>query len=190
MATVPYSKLKLKINSVTKEIDINNEHIEVKQYLSMQDKYDLIMITLQKAKEDKIYNPLKLDAYFHLHLIYLYTNLTFTDKQREDEMKLYDILQTNKVIEKVINAIPEAEYNYLYDMLQDYIANECDYNKSIGSIVAKIIYDLPKQADAMKKIIDTFDAEKYQEVIQFATAANGGRNIWTTPQIERITNEK
>ena len=56
------------------------------------------MITLQKAKEDILYNPIKLDMYFHLHLVYMYSNLSFTEKQKEDEEKIYDAVVSGRYI--------------------------------------------------------------------------------------------
>ena len=37
--------------------------------LNQQDKYDLIMITLQESKEEGVYNHLKMDMFFHLNII-------------------------------------------------------------------------------------------------------------------------
>ena len=90
MAKVSYASLKLKTNTEVTTVDFNDTKIEILKYLPVSDKYDLIMATLSKAAEDVLYNPLKVDMYFHLHLVYMYTNISFTDKQREDELKLYD----------------------------------------------------------------------------------------------------
>ena len=51
MAKVSYTNLKLKINKEIKEISFNDTKIEVLQYLPIEDKYDLVMITLQKAEK-------------------------------------------------------------------------------------------------------------------------------------------
>ena len=51
------------------------------------------------------------------------------------------------------------------------------YKRSVSSLIQSFINDLPKQAEAMKDIMDNFNPEKYQEVINFAKAANGGREI-------------
>ena len=99
MAKVSYANLKLKINQEVKTIDYNGTNIEIIQYLPIEDKYDLMMISLQKAKENDVYHPLKLDMYFHLYLVYMYTNISFTDKQRENELKLYDTLYSNGIID-------------------------------------------------------------------------------------------
>ena len=105
MAKVSYASLKLKVDNSVETFDFQGNTIEVLKYLPIQEKYDLIMVALEKA-EDEIYNPIMLEAYFHLHLVYMYTNLTFTDKQREDELKLYDTLQSTGFITKMIEKIP------------------------------------------------------------------------------------
>lgn len=177
MNKVTYASLKLKLKEDIKEFDFNGTIIQVKQYLPIIDKNDLIDITLQKAKENRIYNPLKVNMYFHLHLIYAYTNLTFTDKQREDEEKLYDILNTNGLIDKVVTAIPELEYKDLIAKTDERIENELKYNNTAAAVLSKLINDLPKNADFAAKIVDNFDPSKYQAVVDFAKAANGGRDI-------------
>lgn len=52
-----------------------------------------------------------------------------------------------------------------------------NYKHSASALVQNVITDLPKQAEAMQTIMDNFDKDKYQEVINFAKAANGGRDI-------------
>ena len=113
MAKVSYANLKLKTNQEVKKFEFNGQEIEVLQYLPTEDKYDLIMTTLQKSEEDGIYNDMKLDVYFHLHLVYMYTNLSFTDKQRENETKIYDTLKSNGFIDNLLINIPEYEYHTL-----------------------------------------------------------------------------
>lgn len=177
MAKITYSSLKLKAKEEIKEIDFEGNKIEVKQYLPIADKIDLIDITLQKSKEERLYNPIKVNMYFHLHLVYLYTNISFTEKQREDEEKLYDVLDSNGLIDAIVAAIPENEYTDLLNKTAEKIDNELKYNTTTAAIVSKFIDDLPAQAAAMSDIVDGFNPSKYQAVLDFAKAANGGRDI-------------
>lgn len=177
MAKVSYANLKLKTKEEIKEFDFNGSKIEVLQYLPLQDKIDLIDITCQKAREDRLYSPIKIDVYFHLHLVYLYTNLTFTEKQREDEYKLYDCLMSNGLIDGVLMNMNKKEYESLLDLLNQKIEDELKYNTTAAAILNQLITDLPKNAEAAKKIMDEFDPKKYQAVVDFATAANGGRPV-------------
>lgn len=177
MSKVSYANLKLKTKTDVLTFDFEGEQIEVLQYLPISDKYDLIMITLQKAKEGNIYNQLKLDMFFHLHLVYLYTNLSFTDKQKENEFKIYDTLQSNGFIDKMIEFIPKEEYENLFEMIEKQVKIEMKYSTTVASILDKFIDDLPKNAEAAMKIVDNFDPDKFQAVKDFAKAANGGRDI-------------
>ena len=47
----------------------------------------------------------------------------------------------------------------------------------MGGVITEIIDNLPLQAEQMQKIVDNFDPQKFQNVLDFAKAANGGREI-------------
>lgn len=190
MAKVTFSSLKLKTNTDVKEVKIGEHIIEVKQYLSIENKNDLVEIALQKAEENGIYNEILLDMYFNLNIIYLYTNITFTDKQKEDEPKLYDVLESNGLIDSVVAALPQREYAELVGYVEQMKKNILKYKNTAGAVLQSIIQDLPKNAAIAKDIIDSFDPNKYQAVVDFATAANGGRNINTNKVVDFNTNEK
>ena len=174
---ISYANMKLKLATSTHKFEWNGNEIEVLDYLPIEDKYDLIMITLQKSLEDGYYNPIKIDEYFHLHLIYMYTNINFTDKQKEDENKLYDCLKSNGLIDAFIEQMNEFDYSELFNMLEETKKELIEYKHSVSALIQSLIVDLPRQAEAMQNIIDNFDPEKYQNVINFAKAANGNREI-------------
>lgn len=177
MANVTYASLKLKNEVKTESFDFEGHKIEVLQYLPIEDKYSLVNITLQKAKEGAIYNPVKIDWFFHLNLIYMYSNITFTEKQREDEAKLYNALVTNGLRDAIIEKIPESEYQTLFSYIDTLMQDTLTYKNSISGSIAEIVQTLPERAEQMSKIVDNFDKDKFQEVINFAKAANGGRDI-------------
>lgn len=179
MATnkVSYSSLKLKINKDVETIQFGDSTIEILKYLSIKDKNDLVAITIQKSLEEGICNPVKLDMYFHLHIIYLMTNISFTDKQKEDEEKLYDAIKSSGLMEEILKNINVSEYNELYGYLQDTIEEQMKRQYSFAGVISKIINDLPKNANAAMEIVNNFDKEQFSEVIKFAEAANGGRPI-------------
>ncbi len=177
MAKVTYASLKLKVNTDVNTFKWEDKEIEVNKYLSIMDKNDLIMITLQKARQGEFYNPILLDMYFHLHLVYLYTNLTFTDKQKEDEAKIYDTLESSGLLDEIIKNMSEEEYSDLWNKLNDYIHDELKYNTTTAAALGRLISDLPEQAQAAMDIVNQFDPDKFAAVRDFAKAANGGREI-------------
>lgn len=177
MAKVSYASLKLKTNAEAKKFAWDDKEIEILQYLPIDDKYDFIMITLQKAKEDMLYNPIKLDMYFHLHLVYMYTNLSFTEKQKEDEAKIYDTLESSGLLTEIIKNMNDVEYNDLWDKINEYIELSMKYDTSAHALIRSIIKDLPAQAQAAMNIVNEFDPDKFDAVRKFAEAANGGRPL-------------
>lgn len=179
MAKVSYANLKLKPISTTSSFEFGGQEIEVLNYLPIEDKYDLVMITLQKAEQDGVYNPLLLDLYFHLHLVYMYTNLSFTDKQKENEPKIYDTLTSNGFFDKFFEVLDEVEYVELMSYIEELQNMTLHYRNTAGAVLQSIIQDLPTNAQAAADIVKNFDPKQYQAVIDFATAANGGRNIET-----------
>ena len=181
---VSYANMKLKVNTEVKTFQFGGQKVEVLQYLPAQDKYDLLMITLQKSLEDNLYNEFKLNLYFELHLVYMYTNISFTEKQREDEFKLYDTLKSNGFYEKFFQVINEDEYNELFEQLNA-IKNASFKNKrSVAGLIGEFINDLPANAEAAAKIVESFDPEQYKAVVDFARYANGGRDINTNQPVD------
>ena len=160
-------------------IKLNSLQVKVLQYLPISDKIDIIQIALQKSEEAGIYNELLLDMYFHLHIIFCYTDLEFSDEDMEDLMALYDRLESNGFVDKIIDAMDEREYNNLQEYLEIMKEEKLKYKNTAAAVLSGIVQDLPKNAAAAKEIMDSFDPNKYQQVIDFATAANGGRNINT-----------
>ena len=147
MSKIAYSTLKLKTDDSVNTFEFQGKTIEVLKYLNIEDKYDLVMITLQKAFENGIYNAMKVDVFFHLHLVYMYTNLSFTDKQKENELKLYDTLKSNGFIDLLLETIEESEYNFLYECINEIISDSLNYRNTAGAVIQSLINDLPKNAE-------------------------------------------
>ncbi len=177
MAKITYASLKLKTNTDITTVDYNGTKIEIQKYLPVTEKYDLISVTLQKALEDAVYNPLKVDMFFHLHLVYMYTNITFTDKQREDETKLYDTLYSNGLIDLVLENIDELEYETLSTYLQDTIDQDLTYKTTVAYLLNSFLVDMPAKIDNIQNMMNQIDKEKFTDAINFAKALNGGRDI-------------
>ena len=176
------SNLKTKDEITTILFGDNNLEINVKKYLPIADKIDLVQIALQKSEEDGIYNQIKLDMFFHLNIIYLYTDIEISQEEREDEYMLYDILESNNIIDQVVAAIG-SDYSELKDYLIEMMSDTLNYKNTAAAVLTRIIQDLPKNAAAAKEIMDSFDREKYENVRDFAIAANGGRNIITNQPV-------
>lgn len=160
MAKVAFSKLGLKKKTPeVKTVKINDVDVEVKQYLPVEEKLQLISNVLNNAVDDMSFlNPVKLDVYTNLEIVYFYTNLTFTDKQKEDPQKLYDLLEENDVFLTVIQSMDADEYRDLVGWVQDTVDSYTKYKDSALGILEAVSADYSnldlEATDIQKKIAD------------------------------------
>lgn len=174
-----YSNLNLNLNidKSINTININDCEINVLQYLPIEDKNSLIYLALQNAEENGEYNLLKVDMYMGLYTIYMFTDIEFTEDEKNEPTKLYDELMSNGVISAVTMAIPKHERDYIARILDETMRNRRLYRNTVASIIHSFINDLPKNAEIAKDIVKQFNPEDFMQVLEFAKAANGGRPI-------------
>ena len=160
MAKLAFSKLGLKNNNQVVNINYNEQIIEVKQYISVNDKLKLISDIINSTiDEHNFCNPVKVKVYLLIGIIENYTNISFTEKQKEDIVKLYDLIQSNGLFDKILEAIPAEEFNDLVNSTWDSIDAIYTYNNSAMGVLDNIGRDYKDME---------FDAEAIQ-----AKLANG-----------------
>lgn len=137
MAKVPFTKLKCKINTNEIPVQIGDETIAVKQYLPIQEKLALIGRVIEQAHEqDKNYsNPVKIGVFIDMEIIFAYTNISFTDKQKEDISKLYDMLYSSKIMEDIISQIPVEELKVIIEGVEKTTKSVYSYQNSVLGIL-------------------------------------------------------
>ena len=156
MAKVPFTKLKCKINMDEIPVQIGEETIAVKQYLPIQDKLALISRVIEYAHmEDENYsNPVKAAAIRDIEIVFAYTNINFTEKQKEDLAKLYDQLYSSGVLTQIIKNIPEEEYSTIVIGVEESIEAIYKYLNSVVGVLDLI---------SKKHKEDQFDVEGLKE---------------------------
>ena len=143
MAKVSFTKLGLKANQEIKTIEYNEQTIEVKQYLPINQKLELIsnVINLSHDGNNNYSNPVRVDVYTALEVLDFYTNINFTDKQREDPTKIYDMFKGNGLLDKIIEAIPQEEYGSVMSGIYRSIDAIYTYHNSVLGILDAVATD-------------------------------------------------
>ena len=142
MAKLAFTKLGLKINDEIKTIEFNEQAIEVKQYLPVNEKLEVISEVLNNSADDNNFaNPVKVDVYTAIAVLEAYTNISFTEKQKENVTKLYDIVVSTGFYNRVIEAIPHEEINSLTVAINDTIDAFYRYRNSVVGILENISTD-------------------------------------------------
>ena len=142
MAKVSLTKLGLKINQDIKNIEFNEQIIEVKQYLPINEKLELISSVINSAADENNFsNPVKENVFLTLEILYHYTNINFTDKQREDPVKLYDLVVSSGLVNKVTDLIPEEELDEVINGVAQSVKAIYTYRNSVLGILESISKD-------------------------------------------------
>lgn len=142
MSKISFTKLGLKRQDNIKVAKFGENEIEVKQYLPINEKLDLVAFVLNNsADQNNFANPLKVEVFTNLAILYYYTNITFTDKQKEDAPKLFDLVEENGLLEKVISAMDETEYNIITGSILETIDAYYNYTNSLYGIISNISED-------------------------------------------------
>lgn len=144
MAKIAFTKLGLTkaAESAVKFTEINGQSIEVKQYLPINEKLVLIGNVLnQSADENNFANPIKLDVFTSLEIVFAYTNISFTEKQKEDLIKLYDLLESNNIFNQIIAVIPKEEYAAIINGVEECAQAVYTYRNSVMGVLDVIGQD-------------------------------------------------
>lgn len=142
MAKVAYSKLNKKARADVSCIVFNDQTIEVRHYLSINEKLDLISKVVERSLVDeaRYFNDLKVDMFLWLEVLYTYTNISFTDKQKEDETKIFDNCWSNGLCALIFNEIPN-EINDLRSYLVSILRNIYAFQNSAVGVLNTISQD-------------------------------------------------
>lgn len=141
MGKINFSKLGLSRNMDFKSFTWNDQIIEIKQYLPTTEKFELISSVLSKCQdENNFVNEAKLQVCFNFEVIQKYTNITFSDKQKSDIFKTYDLLISSGFFKELQTYLPE-EINTVYAWLTSIAAHFYEYRNSVYAILDSLNTD-------------------------------------------------
>ena len=174
MAKIAFSKLGLTKDKLDEfqTVEFNDQTVEVKQYLPIAEKAELISRVLNNSVDNDAgyYNNLKLDMWLALEIVYAYSNISFTEKQKSDPMKLYDLLSSNKLLNLIIGLVPESEFYYLTKVTHELATAIYTYRNSALGILDSIGRDYSNlnfdATEIQKKLADPENLTLLKNVVE------------------------
>ena len=174
MAKIAFSKLGLTKDKLDEfqTVEFNDQTVEVKQYLPIAEKAELISRVLNNSVDDDAgyYNNLKLDMWLALEIVYAYSNISFTEKQKSDPMKLYDLLSSNKLLNLIIGLVPESEFYYLTKVTHELATSIYTYRNSALGILDSIGRDYSNlnfdATEIQKKLADPENLTLLKNIVE------------------------
>lgn len=170
MAKIPFSKLKISNKKDITTFSFEGLDIEVKKYLPTEEKLTLISNVLNSVIDNNNFrNSVKVDVYAALEIVYAYTNITFTDKQKEEPAKLYDLLDTSGFLDQLTAAMDSSEYVYIINAIDEIVDNYYKYKTSALGIMETISTDYKDTGEDIdnisKKISNMENLDFLKEVV-------------------------
>ena len=140
---IPFSNLKSTKGNIFKLVAINDEQIKVKQYLPVNEKLTLITNILQQTanNEYNFINPVQLDVYTTLAIVYNYSNIEFTEEDKANPDQLYDALEQADIINAIIAEIPKSEYEFVVSGIEKTVSAYYEYQNSALGILENFSKD-------------------------------------------------
>lgn len=136
MARASLTKIASVKTETLETIIINNESIEIKQYLPINDKAELITAAVSEILDTKgVQSPLRELIYSHLYMIKYYTNINITDTMIKNAGKTYDLLVLNNIITEIEAHIPTSELQLVYKLIHDTVEVLSNYRTSAMGIL-------------------------------------------------------
>lgn len=142
MAKTTFAKLALKANTEIASFEENEQIVEVKQYLPIEDKMEMIARIINNSVDDNgYYNIGKVEMNLTLEIIFAYTNVTFTEKQKENLAKLYDVLYSSGFWNDVCACLPQVEFQWIRTVVYSTIDKIYEYKNSVYGVLDTISAD-------------------------------------------------
>jgi hypothetical protein len=140
MAKVSFAKLGLKVNNEVKTFEwLSGDEVttvEVKQYLPIEEKLAVISNIINNSIDDNdFYNPVRLEIFTTLEILYAYTNFNITPKMKEDPFKLYDVVLSSGLYDKILEVMPTEEFDRIDVSAHATIRNLYNYKNSAMGIL-------------------------------------------------------
>jgi len=141
---VAFNDLKKEQPLKIKVIKINDKEIEIKQYLSINEKLKLITAVLQQVAQNEypFANPVQMDVYTTLEIVYAYApGIEFSEEEKADPAALYDEMEKYDLANMIISAIPKTEYEFLIDGIEKTVNAYYAYRNSVKGIIEDVTTD-------------------------------------------------
>jgi len=169
MAKVGLTKLGLKKNTDVVNLTWNGQIIEVKAYLPIEEKLEMISrIVNFSLDENNFANPARIEIFTLLEVMYAYTNINFTDKQKENFLELYDMIFSSGLWAEIKNILGN-ELNIITTTTDEVVHEVYSYKNSALGILQAIVEDyeeLDLDADKLKeKIADKDNLKTLKNVM-------------------------
>ena len=149
-----FEELNLTVQEGTLDCRISEDMvIPVKTYLPIQEKADLISYVVDCSIDDNTgcFSPVRLNVYFAIGIMKWYAGIEF--ESLDDASKIFDLLESNGVVDRVLAIIPEEERDFIQRLVDDTVEDIARYNSSFAGVVYSMTGDASNLDKSLEEIL-------------------------------------
>lgn len=154
-----FKDLKLTPKVSFTDIKIGEDSVlKVANYLPIEDKGNLITFVVDMALDTTTgcFSPVRVETYFVLAICRWYGDMVFDDDDIQINVALtYDTLETNGIIDAIMNAIPKDELEFIQDLVKDTVSDIAKYNSSAAGIIQMMNQNASQLDTQITNILDS-----------------------------------
>ena len=161
-----YKDVDTKYKKTFKTITWREKEIKISDYLPIDEKIALIDIALQKSMYNGMVHPLQLKKYYELGLVYMYSDIIFSEEDRADEAKIYDEIYASGLLNEIIKNIPAKEIQILAEMLKETKVAIEKHKVSVVGIIETLINTLQNEIPNLMEQLSNLSPEQAKQTLQ------------------------
>jgi len=171
-----FSTLKIKIPKAYIEFKFADKIIQVIQYLPESNKLENIEIAYYKSIVNNQFDPLLFNTFFLLNIVYSYTNLTFTDEQKKNEGKLFDMIKSSGLLDNILGAMNALEVDYYAQNIDNYINTKLMLDYSAAGITNNAINAINTFSGVISEKLSSLDEETVKKFLDYFSTMTDNNN--------------
>lgn len=156
MKEIAFNTLGIQPNIKVNTIDFNDMMvIEVCDYLPISEKTRLLQFVVNGALDETTgtFSPLRTEVYFAIAICRWYAGITFTEEDLVNVSEVYDALETNGLINAIMDAIPSEEMEFISSLVEETTRDIARYNSSAAGIIQSMSSDASGLEAQINKIL-------------------------------------
>lgn len=154
---VMFNDLYLEENKEVQIFTYKGKTIEVKQYLPIEKKAELISYILNHAIDMRTntFSPLRVSVYFMVGVVEWYSNITFEDTQlHENAPATYDLMKSDDFFNHFLTYMDEDEFDYLNKTMKKVLSDYETYANSFVGMLSTMNSDASNMNKEIEEIMN------------------------------------
>lgn len=113
------------------------KELTVKNYLPIADKIRFLEFVVTNALDETTgcFSPVRTEIYYAIAVCRWYAGMEFTEEDLANVTTVYDVLDTNNIINMILSKIDERDSEFMRSLVEDTVTDIARYNNSAAGII-------------------------------------------------------